>query len=36
MQIGNGNLSTQIKTIDIQMLLMMMIPGEKHRNKQNV
>jgi hypothetical protein len=32
MQIRNGNLSTQIKTIDIQM----MIPDEKLRDKQNV
>jgi hypothetical protein len=33
MQIRNGNLTTQIKTIDIQM---MMIPDEKHRDKQIV
>jgi len=35
MQIRNGNLSAQIKSIDIQMM-MMMISDEKHRNKQNV
>jgi hypothetical protein len=38
MQIRSGNLSAQIKTIDIQMMvmMMMMIPDEKHRNEQNV
>jgi len=39
MQIRKGNLSAQIKTIDIQMkmmMIMMMIPDEKHRNKQNI
>lgn len=38
MQIRSGNLSAQIKTIDIQMMMMMvmMIPNEEHRNKQNV